>query len=208
MRPPLAVAGHDHSLRNRRARPGGDQGLALQLGSKAGSSAQPWASSAFEAAVQSMLFIAVILRRAPWNASRSLRSKALFSGSASRGQYPVQADSAKQALDPAGISLSTMTAGQYSLRDRAGPALGSLLVQAALACLFVWGMGGDAGARRRAASTSNPAAAAEPERRFAAAAAVEAPPASPFAPARRRRRPPTPVEGTPVVAPTPITPCR
>lgn len=37
-----------------------------------------------------------------------------------------------------------MTAGQHSLRDRAGPALGSLLVQVGLACLFVWGMGGDA----------------------------------------------------------------
>ena len=37
-----------------------------------------------------------------------------------------------------------MTALQHSLRDRAGPALGSLLVQAALAGLFVWGMGGDA----------------------------------------------------------------
>jgi hypothetical protein len=37
-----------------------------------------------------------------------------------------------------------MTALQHSLRDRAGPALGSLLVQAALAGLFVWGMGSDA----------------------------------------------------------------
>ena len=37
-----------------------------------------------------------------------------------------------------------MTAGHQSLRDRVGSALGSVLVQAGLACLFLWGMGSDA----------------------------------------------------------------
>ena len=37
-----------------------------------------------------------------------------------------------------------MAAGQQSQSDRVGSALGSLLVQAALACLFLWGMGSDA----------------------------------------------------------------
>ena len=37
-----------------------------------------------------------------------------------------------------------MAAGQQSRSDRVGSALASLLVQAAFACLFLWGMGGDA----------------------------------------------------------------
>ena len=37
-----------------------------------------------------------------------------------------------------------MAAGHQSTRDRVGSALGSVLVQAGLACLFVWGMGSDA----------------------------------------------------------------
>ena len=37
-----------------------------------------------------------------------------------------------------------MTAAQPSRSERAGSALGAVLVQAALACLFVWGMGNDA----------------------------------------------------------------
>ena len=37
-----------------------------------------------------------------------------------------------------------MAAGHQDMRDRVGSAVGSVLVQAALACLFLWGMGSDA----------------------------------------------------------------
>ena len=37
-----------------------------------------------------------------------------------------------------------MAAGHQDMRDRVGSALGSVLVQAGLACLFLWGMGSDA----------------------------------------------------------------
>ncbi len=105
-----------------------------------------------------------------------------------------------------------MTASRQGFRERSGSALGAVLVQAVLACLFVWGMGSDA---RRAL--------VEPLRVFN----ILPPPPEPERPVTRppprvesdtRNRRFTPAEeggasppnlrsqATPVVAPEPIVP--